>query len=136
MAFFGNLEGTLQNVFSLGKGVKTVLIRTHNGILQGKNHGGTWANLIVPPAGGVVETKSADFNAVDGTVYIVTALATATLPVPVLNAQLTIKKFGSASVTVARNGSENIDGIAASFVMASSKQSATFISDGIDWFII
>jgi len=88
------------------------------------------------PSGVSLETKAANFSAADGKVYIVTAIATATLPAPALNTKITIKKFGAADVTVARNGSENIDGAAASFVMSSTKQSATFISDGTDWFII
>jgi hypothetical protein len=88
------------------------------------------------PTGVSLETKAASFSTVDGKVYIVTAIATATLPAPALNTQITIKKFGAADVTVAQNGSENIEGVAASFVMSSVKQSATFISDGTDWFII
>lgn len=112
------------------------------------NVAGDW---VVPPTGALegldelaqrvtdlvsLETKAANFNAVNGKVYIVTAIANATLPAPALNTKITIKKFGAADVTVVRNGSENIDGVAASYVMASTKQSATFISDGTDWFII
>jgi hypothetical protein len=97
-----------------------------------------YVDEVVSEASGIVEIKSVSFNAASKYIYIVTAATpiTATLPVPVLNAKITIKKSNLGDVTVAPNSSEPIDGVLASFVMASEKQAATFISDGTEWFII
>lgn len=61
MAFWGNLEGTLKEMFSLGKGNNRVAIRSNSGVLQGQNNGGSWVNLI--GAGGQsVQTLSPVFD--------------------------------------------------------------------------
>lgn len=135
MAFFGNLEGTLQTIFSLAKGSNKVSLRSNAGILQGQNNGGAWTDLI---GGESVEIKTASFSAVNKKIYVVTSLTpiTATLPAPVLNAKITIKKLNAGDITVAQNASEPIDGAPASFIISSEKQSATFVSDGSEWFII
>jgi len=61
VAFWGNLEGTLKEMFSLGKGTDRVAIRSNAGVLQGQNNGGSWVNLI--GAGGQsVQTLSPVFD--------------------------------------------------------------------------
>jgi len=61
-----------------------------------------------------------------------------TLPAPAANIYVIVKDIGNAetnSITVNKNSSETIDG-AASYVISSNYGSATFVSDGTNWFII
>lgn len=46
MSFFTRLDGILNNLFSIGKGNVKVEIRTNSGVLQGKNYGGSWQNIL------------------------------------------------------------------------------------------
>ena len=65
---------------------------------------------------------------------------TVTLPSPVLNTVVIIKdavgSAGTNNITVARNGSEQIEGVAASRVLASNWGSWSFVSNGTNWFMI
>jgi hypothetical protein len=82
---------------------------------------------------------STNTNAVAGKTYIVDTSGGAvsvTLPVPVLNAFVTVKDDGDAetfNVTVLPNAGETIDG-AASDVIDSDFGSGTYVCDGNDWF--
>jgi hypothetical protein len=68
------------------------------------------------------------------------AAKTVTLPTPANGRWLTIKdSTGSAqtnNITIARHGSEKINGTAASLVMTINNGFVTLISDGTDWFVI
>jgi hypothetical protein len=58
------------------------------------------------------------------------------LPSPVANRILEIKKLGSGLVTLVRSAAEKIDNISDNKNLTSTKESVTLISDGVDWFII
>jgi len=47
MGLLNNILGTIQTTFSIGKGTDEVGIRTNSGILQGRNNGGSWKNILV-----------------------------------------------------------------------------------------
>jgi hypothetical protein len=83
-----------------------------------------------------ISPEIGNFNAVDKTAHLVSGAFTGTLPVPSVAAHIIFKKLGTNDLTIARNGAELIDAVAADFVMDSLNQSATFISNGTDWFII
>jgi hypothetical protein len=65
---------------------------------------------------------------------------TINLPSPTSSARITIKdKVGSANtnnITIARAGSENIEGVASNYALQADWGSITLVSDGTDWFII
>jgi len=72
-------------------------------------------------------------KALDATTYNIQ------LPIAQHGFKFTVKRSsGSASnnITIVRAGSENIDEAAASYVMSTSLQSATFFCDGTNWFVI
>jgi hypothetical protein len=90
-----------------------------------------------------VETKTTDFQAYNGKVYLINpagATLNIQLPAPSANFHCVFKDIsGSLStkvVTIVRNGTELIDGDAANLVMQSDKQSIMLISNGTNWFII
>lgn len=70
----------------------------------------------------------------------IAAGSTVTLPVPTPGRVIVIKDSqGSANtynITIARYGSESIEGLAASYVMTAAWDSKTLISDGTNWFFI
>ena len=62
-----------------------------------------------------------------------------TLPAPATDIFVRVKDIGNAganSITIARNGTEKIDTVAASHVMEGNFESKVFVSDGTDWFIM
>lgn len=65
---------------------------------------------------------------------------TVNLPTPALDGFVRIKDSGfnanTNNITVVRNGAEDIDGVAASYVMNSDGESKVFVSDGTDWFVL
>ena len=95
-------------------------------------------------AGGVFSVNSVAINtsAAANQTYLVDVsggVVQVTLPTPGVNVFVRIKdSTGSANtnnITVARNGSENIDGTAASYIMDSDLESKVFVSDGTNWFV-
>ena len=95
-------------------------------------------------AGGVFSVNSVAINtsAAANQTYLVDVsggVVQVTLPTPGVNVFVRIKdSTGSANtnnITVARNGSENIDGVAASYTMDSDLESKVFVSDGTNWFV-
>lgn len=63
---------------------------------------------------------------------------TLTLPAPTNGRTIVVKdskqNFATANLTVARHGSEKIDGVSASLVLNINNQEVVFASDGTDWF--
>lgn len=63
-----------------------------------------------------------------------------TLPDPSLRKSFKIKDvggaFGTNNVTLVRFGSENIEGLAASFALASNYGSYILFSDGTNWWLL
>jgi len=87
-----------------------------------------------------VATKTTAYAAVAGDVILADATSaplTVTLPVPSLNALVTVKKVDASTnnVTIARHASETIDG-GASAALAVRYASVDVISNGTDWFVI
>lgn len=87
-------------------------------------------------------TQSADFTAMDNSLYLVdtSAARNVTLPDPATNMCVVIKdKTGTAStnnITLVRPGSQNIEGVAASYVLNSDFGSWTIVSDGTDYWVL
>lgn len=85
---------------------------------------------------------SSNITLVDKTTHLVdtSAARSLTLPTPVEGLRLEVKdKTGQAAtnnITIVRAGAEEIDGVAASFVIEDNWASITLVSDGVDWFII
>lgn len=86
---------------------------------------------------------STNTSMTSGKTYLVNTTSGAlnmTLPAPALNAYVTIKDsnatFETNNVTVIPNGSEKIDTIAANYILNSELGSTTFVSNGVDWFVI
>jgi hypothetical protein len=81
-------------------------------------------------------------TAVSGTTYLVdtSGARTITLPSAVNNAYFIVKDVtGTAStnnITIARAGSESIEGVAASRVLQTNWGCWTFVSNGTNWFIL
>jgi hypothetical protein len=65
---------------------------------------------------------------------------TITLPAPANGRTIILKDikgtFGTSNLTLARNGSEKIEGVAASYVFSSNWGHAVVISNGTDWFLL
>lgn len=65
---------------------------------------------------------------------------TFTLPAAALNFKFTVKdsagSAGTNNITIARNGSESIEGVAANYTAGAAWGSWTFVCDGTNWFII
>ena len=89
------------------------------------------------------EAKTANFNAANGGVYLVSPAGSTLnvqLPSPSSGISFIVKDasgdIANKTITLVRAGSENIDGAAANKVLTSNYQSFTLVSDGTDWFII
>lgn len=65
---------------------------------------------------------------------------TVTLPAPTNGRRITIKDISGTAqtnnITVARHGSENIEGLAASKIIQGNFDGDTFVSDGTNWWMI
>jgi hypothetical protein len=116
------------------------------------NNSGSPRDLALVLTQGVVDSKKVDFvvrnvaanvTLQEGKYHLVdtSAARTLTLPDPAATKRpIWIKdKTGSAStnpITVARFGSEDIETVAASYVLDSDLGAWTLVNDGTDWFII
>jgi hypothetical protein len=85
-------------------------------------------------------TGTIDTSTNDMIIYADTTSAgfTLTLPAPTNGRMLVIKDkkqtFATNNLTLARNGSEKIDGTAASLVLSTNNQELIVVSDGTDWY--
>lgn len=109
-------------------------------------------NWLVPPTGALqaldeladrvkqiepnVSSHTGSFNASPFKIHLVTGVATVSLPNPALNHFVTIKKTGSDLVTLEPHNTEQIEGVAANYLLTSTRQSVTLVSNGTNWFII
>ena len=98
-----------------------------------------------PPEALRIETQAqtADFNAENGKLHLINpagATLDVTLPAPSASAQIYLKEMsgdlGSKTINILRNGTENIDGVAANISFESEYQTIILISDGVDWYRI
>lgn len=99
-----------------------------------------YAATTVDPAGASPYTLAAgDINKIF-LVQSANGAMTFNLPAPALNYKITIKDrdgaFALNNCTLVRNGSETIEGLAASFVMDANYGEWTLISDGTNWFFV
>ena len=100
----------------------------------GGGGGGGGAAAVIP--------VSADLTLADNGIYLVdtSSAIELTLPVPVSGIKIIIKdSAGTAStnnITVVRNASEEIEGLAASLILRANWGAWTLVSDGVDWFLL
>ncbi len=86
-------------------------------------------------------TRAADISAKHGIIYLLSTASARNiqLPPPELNFRFWVKdstnQASTNNITLVRDGSEDIEGTAASFVYATSFGSFQVISDGTDWFV-
>jgi hypothetical protein len=135
VAVYRNFDGTMKEQFSLGKGTNRVDIRSDSGVLQGRNNGGAWTDLISTDNLDI-EAQSSNFTAAYGKTYIVSNNVDIQLPAPAANRKITVKLASNNSVNLLRNGSEQIDFVAATKVLNSEKMSVDIITNGTDWYLI
>lgn len=97
---------------------------------------------VETPLGYLVESKSGDFTAASGYIYLVSSAAARaiTLPAAASGAIFKVKdSTGSCNTnnfTITRAGSESIEGVAANRTLSAAWGSWTFVSDGTNWFIL
>lgn len=89
-----------------------------------------------------VSSISSNTSAVSGTTYLCDTSGgafTVTLPAPVLNAFVAIKdktgNFQTNNLTIAPNGAEKIEGLAANKILQTNWGAFSFFSDGTDWYM-
>jgi len=86
-----------------------------------------------------VESKVADFQAENGKLYAINGTVNVQLPAPTASFHCVLKdlsgNISSNPITIVRNGTEKIDGIASNFTLNSNNQAISLISDGVDWYI-
>lgn len=143
---FLNILGVLGSIFSIGKGSSRVDLRTDSGVLQGRNNGGSWQNIL--GQGGSTNLTVTPISNQDYTILTSDALIlgttgntdrTYTLPTAVGNTgkQFTVKKIdsGTGKITLDGNGTETIDGNLTVDITARYGF-LTVVSDGTNWVII
>jgi hypothetical protein len=89
----------------------------------------------------VAATQTANFNAESGNMYPVSpsgASVDVTLPAPSAGAHIWIKDVSNdlptKTINIVRNGTENIDGVAANIEVESNYETVKLVSNGTDWF--
>jgi hypothetical protein len=92
---------------------------------------------------GVETVQTANFTAENGKMYPINpagATLNIQLPAPSASFHCVLKDLSgdllNKTVTIVRNGVENIDGVASNLQLESDKESVTIISDGSDWYLI
>ena len=90
-----------------------------------------------------VVTAIADFTAETAKIYVVQPVLPTMniqLPSPVDTTIITIKDMSgliaNETITVVRDGGELIDGLAQNYVIETPFESVTFVSNGVNWFLI
>jgi hypothetical protein len=96
--------------------------------------GGGGGQTVVTPGSYPHTTTNGEFILVDSSVARII-----NLPAPTANASITIKDAGGLAatnnITVARNSTEKIEGIATNYLIQANYAVLKLISDGTDWFI-
>jgi hypothetical protein len=103
-----------------------------------------WSEIGAGSGGGqtVVTPGSYPHTAANNTLILVdsSSARTINLPAPVANAHITIKDAGGLAatnnITIARNASEEIEGVAANYIVQADYDTVDLVSDGTDWFIV
>jgi len=90
----------------------------------------------------VVTPGAYPHSAASGTIILVdtSAARTINLPAPTVDSFITIKDAaglaGTNNITVARNASEQIEGLAANYKIEADWASVSFAANGTNWFIV
>ncbi len=149
----GDLSGTAisQNVIALKSATTHVNVGSATAPSSGQvltatgSSAATWQNPQALGAGGVatVVTKTTNYNITTSDYIILcnhSLTMTLTLPAPASGRIFVIKDMSgnaeSQPITLARNASEKIEGIAASRLLNTSWGKWTAVSDGVDWFFV
>jgi hypothetical protein len=82
-----------------------------------------------------VSSKSANFTAVCGNQYLVTANLSVQMPSPTAGCVIKVKSTGAFTVTTLQAGSEKLETVAASYVYSDNLKSVTWFTDATDYFI-
>ena len=88
----------------------------------------------------VVAVSSTPITVVSGRTYLVdtSTAKTLNLPAPATGVYLLVRdatgQAGTNNITIHRNGSESIDGVAADKTLAANYGSWWFVSDGTNWY--
>jgi hypothetical protein len=137
--------GSGQQVFKQKTGVnlefRTLVAGTNITLTENAN------DVTISASGGgggstVVTPGSYPHSAANNTIILVdsSAARTINLPAPTANASITIKDVGGLAgtnnITIARNGSEQIEGLASNYLIQTDWSSLRLVSDGTNWFII
>lgn len=83
-----------------------------------------------------VTVESAGFTASYNSVHVCTATLSVQLPEPVNKTKIVLKLLGEYVITLVQHNAENIDGQSSNYLLQSTNESVTLISNGTDWFII
>jgi hypothetical protein len=105
---------------------------------------GVSTELLTGSGGGstTVTPGAYPYSATNNTTILVdsSSARTINLPAPTLSARITIKDAGGLAatnnITVARNASEQIEGVAASYLIQGDWACITLTSNGTNWFIV
>lgn len=99
-------------------------------------------NFLGTPSSYIITPVSGNTAATSGFIYLADtsgASFTITLPTPVSGRVVIVKdktgSFQTNNLTVARNGSEMIEGIAANKTLQTNWGCWSFFSDGINWYM-
>lgn len=105
-----------------------------------KSIGGSGQVISINPS---IQSPYVMAAADNGKVFLVNTANAAqqfTLPPPAINFWFVVKdsagSMGTNNITFVRNASENIEGLASSYVASASWGVFKFVSDGTNWFII
>jgi len=138
------ITGDTDNPTSTAKSapIGSVYIRSGTSEIYKKTDAGlstNWSSLSSSVF--LVSSISGNTNAVANTTYLVDTSATAitvTLPAPAADRYVIVKdRTGNArlnNITIARNAGEQIETVAASYIMNSDLDAAIFVSNGTNWF--
>lgn len=135
------MDAVGQVIYGGASGVATKLAAGTTG--QVLTSSGAGAPTWETPSGSIsVVAISSNVTLTNNSVNLVdtSSARSLTLPSPVSGARITVKDAdGTANtnnITIVRDGSENIEGVAASRILQTNWGCWTFFSDGTDWFII
>jgi hypothetical protein len=153
-------EGQVQSTTAIGTGSDdasgiystsartNVAVRLIGRFLSTQTTAGTWASAVTRLEVGFlfkrednIFARAANFIPKHGNTYLVSTAAarTVTLPTPVSGFRCkfidSTQQAATNNITLARAGSESIQGVAASYVLSRSGGSWELTSNGTDWFL-
>lgn len=82
------------------------------------------------------ESKSSNFTAEFGKTYFTTGALSIQLPSPVATEIIVIKIKDTNDITLVRAGAENIENVAANYVVTSDRASVEIRNDGTNYWLV